>query len=293
MPAMQVAVLWSLIAALLLASAAALVRLWQLLRAARERERALERQLTHAAGSALAGPVATSALQEVATALDRVFEHAGVLQGAAGAADDPPAQALAALRADSLQARDGLRALLALLVPRERGHDAFDANGMAAEAVRLFAPDAARRGIELVLLPCPGSAFVAGERGELQLALLQLVANALDAMHDTPPALRRVLVSTHVTSGCVELQVSDRGDGFGERQPDTFFSPYYTTRQGHMGLGLPVARRIVEAHEGRIEARRRAGGGAVFTLTLPRRAMAGAAAPADRSPSFAPCAVQP
>jgi signal transduction histidine kinase len=61
-----------------------------------------------------------------------------------------------------------------------------------------------------------------------------------------------------------------------------------------MGLGLPVARRIVEAHEGRIEARRRAGGGAVFTVSLPRAAVRSAAAAAPRSTSFtAPCAVQP
>ena len=57
-----------------------------------------------------------------------------------------------------------------------------------------------------------------------------------------------------------------------------------------MGLGLSVARRIVEVHEGRIEARRRAGGGAVFTVSLPGRAAmpAAAGAPsASRSPSFA------
>lgn len=296
MPRMQAAVLWSVIAALVLASAAALVRQWQLLRAARERERLLERQLTHASGFALAGPLATSALQDIATTLDRLARQSDAARALAQRGElEALQQPLAELGAGSVRARDALRNLLALLTPRERGHEVFDANDMAAEAVQLFAPEAARRGIELVLLPCAGRAGVQGERGELQLALLQLVANALEAMQSTPAAHRRVLVSTHVTNGGVELTVSDRGDGLGERRPETFFSPYYTTRQGHMGLGLPVARRIVEAHEGRIEARRRAGGGAVFTVTLPRRGMAGAAEPAAaRSSSFpAPCVVQP
>jgi len=137
---------------------------------------------------------------------------------------------------------------------------------------------------------------VLAERMQVQLVLLQLLANAMDAMEDTPVAHRRVLVSTHQAGDRVAVQVSDRGHGFGARRPDTLFAPYYTTKQGHMGLGLSVARRIVEAHEGRIEGRRRAGGGAVFTVTLPSQAATAEAArtmPAPRSPSFTASLVQP
>jgi len=124
----------------------------------------------------------------------------------------------------------------------------------------------------------------AGERTQLVLVLLQLIANAVDAMDATDAAHRRVLVSTHGVGDRVEWRVSDRGHGFGARRPETLFVPYYTTRQGHMGLGLCVARRIVETHAGRIEARRRAGGGAVFTVSLPARAAMPAAAGAPSAP---------
>jgi signal transduction histidine kinase len=165
---------------------------------------------------------------------------------------------------------------------------------MAEHAMNLFAPEARRQGAELVLLPCPDTAVLAGDRAELQLVLLQLVANAVEAMQDTPPAHRRVLVATHRVATGVELQVSDRGHGLGARRPESLFTPYYTTRQGHMGLGLKVARRVVEAHGGRLSARRRAGGGAVFTVTLPRAADTSAKPAAARATSFtAPCVVQP
>ncbi|MBC5783831.1 hypothetical protein H8N03_12820 [Ramlibacter sp. USB13] len=292
---MQVAVLWSVIAALVLAGAAALLRLWQLLRAAREREGQLDRQLAHACGFALAGPLGSSGLQELAQALDALGERTAAAQSlCAQGRLDALQEALPELGERTAQARENVHALLALLQPRDRSRETFDANDMAAEAVHLITPEAKRRGMELVVLPCPGSALVAGERSELHLVLLQLVANALDAMQDTPAAFRRVLVATHASPGGVELQVSDRGHGFGARRPDTLFSPYYTTRQGHMGLGLAVARRVVEAHGGRIEARRRAGGGAVFTVTLPRAAAAPLAPAPARPPSLNPsCVVQP
>ena len=273
MPRMQVAVLWSVIAALALTGSAALLRQWQLLRVARERERLLDRQLAHACGFALAAPLAASGLQELLHVLDGIPDPRGN-EGLG-------------------QARENVRALMALLQPHERNREPFDANEMAQDAMRLFAPEARRHGVEFVLLPCPGTAVLAGERSELQLALLQLVANALEAMQDTPPAHRRVLVTTHLVAAGVELQVSDRGHGLGARRPESLFSPYYTSRPGHMGLGLKVARRVVQAHGGRLDARRRAGGGAVFTMTLPRGAAASVTRAAHSTSFTAPCVVQP
>jgi signal transduction histidine kinase len=270
---MQVAVLWSVIAALVLASGAALLRQWQLLRGARERERLLDRQLAHACGFALAAPLAAAGLQELGRALDAIPDATGN---------------------DQLgHVRENVRALMALLQPHERSREPFDANEMAQDALRLFAPEGRRHGVELVLLPCPGTAVLAGERSELQLALLQLVANALEAMQETPLAHRRVLVATHLVAAGVQLQVSDRGHGLGARRPEALFSPYSTSRPGHMGLGLKVARRVVQAHGGRLEARRRAGGGAVFTMTLPRGVAASATRAAHSTSFTAPCVVQP
>ena len=93
-----------------------------------------------------------------------------------------------------------------------------------------------------------------------------------------------VLLSTRDVGEQLEIQVSDRGHGLGARHPETLFQPYYTTKSNGLGLGLSVARNIGRSHGGTIHARRRPGGGAVFTLALPRQATAAAALPRARSP---------
>ena len=70
----------------------------------------------------------------------------------------------------------------------------------------------------------------------------------------------------------VELSVSDEGPGIAPELRDRVFEPFFTTRADGTGLGLAVARQIVEAHGGHIDVGERAGGGARFTLRLPAAA---------------------
>lgn len=297
MPAMDVAVPWFLFAACLVAAAAALLWQGQRLREAREREQRLQRQLAHASGFALSGQLGAATLQEVGRALGHVLVKAATAQ-ALMPPGDAAAQRLHAavseLREEVQLTRDSVRRLLTLQEPGPDRREVFDLHAMLAEAQHILAPEARRRGMEILLQPSPQAIEVNGVRQQLQLVVLQLLANAMDAMEHTAAAHRRILLSTHDGGGDVEVQVSDRGHGFGGRRPETLFAPYYTTREGRMGLGLSVARSIAEAHGGRIAARRRAGGGAVFTLALPARAGAAVPAPATRaahSDSLAP--VQP
>jgi signal transduction histidine kinase len=65
------------------------------------------------------------------------------------------------------------------------------------------------------------------------------------------------------------LEVSDRGDGLSPGAEARAFEPFFTTRVHGTGLGLALARRVVEGHGGTIHADNREGGGAVFRITLP------------------------
>jgi signal transduction histidine kinase len=67
----------------------------------------------------------------------------------------------------------------------------------------------------------------------------------------------------------VTIQVIDTGPGMDPATLAKLFKPYFTTKSGGTGLGLPTARRIVEAHQGRIEALSEPGKGTEFTITLP------------------------
>ena len=109
---------------------------------------------------------------------------------------------------------------------------------------------------------------VMGDRVQLQQVILNLVVNGLDAMRDA--ADRTLLVSTEVDGeGAVGVTVSDHGSGFAEGDRSRIFEPFYTTKPQGMGMGLAIARSVVEAHGGRLWAENNKEGGARFTFTLP------------------------
>ena len=75
---------------------------------------------------------------------------------------------------------------------------------------------------------------------------------------------------TAVSAGpFVEMAVLDRGPGFTPQDLERLFEPFFTRRRGGVGLGLPLAQRIVEEHSGTIEARNRPGGGAEMRVRIP------------------------
>jgi two-component system sensor histidine kinase HydH len=66
--------------------------------------------------------------------------------------------------------------------------------------------------------------------------------------------------------------VQDHGEGLPAGQEERIFDPFFTTRTTGTGLGLALARRIVELHGGHISAENSSFGGAVFRVVIPRRA---------------------
>jgi len=102
----------------------------------------------------------------------------------------------------------------------------------------------------------------------LQAALVNLVKNALEAMPDGG----QLTVRTHVTRQGVALDLIDTGIGMDERTAMKMFDAFYTTKSGGSGLGLPTARRIIEAHGGRISVQSEVAVGTQFTLEFPRPA---------------------
>src|SRR4029077_5410652 len=95
----------------------------------------------------------------------------------------------------------------------------------------------------------------------------------MDAMAETPPAHRRVTISTKVRAADVEVSVRDTGTGLPAQIKGTLFTPFVTTKAHGLGIGLVIARTIVDAHGGTIDAHNNPEGGATFTVTLRRGGM--------------------
>ena len=100
----------------------------------------------------------------------------------------------------------------------------------------------------------------------LHRALSNLVLNAMDAM----PEGGTLTLSAQPRGDQVEIRIADTGAGLTPEECERLFTPYYTTKQHGTGLGLAIVQSVVADHAGTIAVESRAGGGAIFVITLPR-----------------------
>ena len=88
-------------------------------------------------------------------------------------------------------------------------------------------------------------------------------------MTDTSAENRNISIRTSRAEKFAELSVSDRGPGIPEDKLKEVFEPFFTSKAEGMGMGLSIARTIIEAHNGQISAKNRDHGGASFRIRLP------------------------
>ena len=140
-------------------------------------------------------------------------------------------------------------------------------------AALLARDDLAARGVHIERADVAALPALHGDADLICQLLLGLLGNAADSML----AGGTVRLAASSERGVVQLHVTDSGPGVPAELRERIFEPFFTTRPRGTGLGLAVARQIVEAHGGRIEVGDAAGGGARFTITLPAAGAAMAA----------------
>jgi signal transduction histidine kinase len=126
-------------------------------------------------------------------------------------------------------------------------------------------PECVRKGVSLSLAAEGGPENVVADGFQLKHAVLNLVLNALQAT----PSGGSVAIETGGDAERLDIAVRDTGEGIAEEALGRVFDAFFTTREGGTGLGLPIARRIVEAHGGTLTIRSREGEGTVASLSLP------------------------
>lgn len=111
---------------------------------------------------------------------------------------------------------------------------------------------------------------VLGDRVCLQQVLVNVIANACEAMDDKPAAERRLLIRTARDLGnWTRVSICDTGSGFTVLPPDRVFEPFVTSKRTGLGLGLAICRKVVAAHGGAIWAESNDSGGASFHVRVP------------------------
>lgn len=148
-----------------------------------------------------------------------------------------------------------------------------DIGTLLEELGDFYDPQARASGVRLRVEP-PRAAVSAWIDGpHVKQALLNLMLNAVSVMEHPSITTRDLILRGEACDddgvASVRLHVIDTGPGMSEETVEKIFRPYYTTRAGGTGLGLPTARRIAEAHGGRLEVHTTPGVGSDFYVTVP------------------------
>ena len=152
--------------------------------------------------------------------------------------------------------------------PTERRE--IDLNATVDEVFRFLSVQALTHDVGLATEPASAGIRVKADRVQLQQVILNLVVNGMDAVAHLPADRRRVVGRTSLAEGNLALvSIADSGDGILAEKVTEIFKPFFTTKVQGMGIGLSIARTIVEAHGGRIWAENAPSGGAVFHISLP------------------------
>ncbi|MER2605796.1 MAG: PhnD/SsuA/transferrin family substrate-binding protein [Siculibacillus sp.] len=239
------------------------------LQAAHEKARLEAERMEHTVRLSLMGEMASSLAHEINQPLAAILSYARGCERRLDAGIDPDGVregvrriALQAERAGSMvrRMRDFVRKTPSRQLP-------IDPAEIIADALALFEPTAAARGITVeadLTGPLP---IVRADRLQIEEVLLNLLQNALEAVAGRPDP--EIVVSARALAHVVRIAVTDNGPGVAPEVRETLFDAFFTTKPEGLGLGLSLSRTIVEAHGGRLDLDTDTPGATTFWFRLP------------------------
>jgi signal transduction histidine kinase len=229
-------------------------------------------ELAHVNRFSMAGELTASIAHELNQPLGSILvntETADLLLGKPSPDVVELKEIISDIRRDDQRAGEVIRRLRSLLKRAPFETREIDVNDAVSESIDLVSGLIHDREVTVSSTLAPGVLPVRGDRIQLQQVFLNLVVNAADAMAHLDKTQRKIVVRTARNGDSAEIEIADSGPGILAGKLNEVFEPFYTTKPHGMGMGLSIARTIIEAHAGQISAENRAGQGALFRITLP------------------------
>lgn len=239
------------------------------LRESREEIEHLHRtQMSRAEHFATLGELATGLAHEIRNPLAGI---AGVIEivGRDLPATSPAKAVVKDVREEIAQINRILTDLLGTARPRASEMRPSDLNTTVEHAVMLARQQVLSKPIKIEFTPSTDLLEVEHDSDQVHQVLLNLLLNSVQAIEGS--GLVRVAVFGKEDGEDAVITVSDTGRGIPPEHLPNIFRPFYTTKGNGTGLGLSLARRIVEEHHGRIEVESSSGKGTTFSVTLPTK----------------------
>jgi two-component system sensor kinase FixL len=236
---------------------------------------ALQVQLTHTSRLATLGELAAGVAHELNQPLCTIVNFAKACKNSAA----HPAPDLSQIRQWSeavaraaAHSGDIVRRMLGFARRGEATRAAVAVRQLVDDALLLVRYEAQTQKValrqEMPEMPDQGLTVWA-DPAQIQQVLMNLLRNGIEAVADTPPRDRRIVVRAWPADGLVQVSVSDNGPGRPVAELPQMFEPFFTTKPQGLGLGLPISKTIIEDHGGRIWAETNEDGGLNVHFTLP------------------------
>jgi signal transduction histidine kinase len=229
-------------------------------------------ELAHVNRYSMAGELTTSIAHELNQPLGSILvntETAALMLESPSLDVSELKEILSDIRRDDQRAGEVIRRLRSLLKRAPFEAKEIDLNDAVAETLDLVSGLIHAQEVTLDSVLAPEILQVQGDRIQLQQVLLNLIVNAADAMVHLDTPQRKIVVRTAQNSDTAEIEIVDNGPGIPPERLNEVFEPFFTTKSDGMGMGLSIARTIIEVHGGEISAENRAGPGALFRIRLP------------------------
>jgi signal transduction histidine kinase len=229
------------------------------------RARRAEAELGRRQALSALGEVAAVLAHEIRTPLASIKGNAQLL-----AEREPAQQTLQSIVDESARLERLVNGLLDYARPGEPNRVPCDPDELARRAAEIVSGRATALGVDLVLDPGQTGECLEADPDQLIQVLVNLLQNGVEAAAEADTADRAVVLRVKRRGAAkLELAVLDRGPGLGSQPLQLLMRPFFSTKPRGTGLGLAVARQIVEQHGGDLLLEPREGGGAQALVTLP------------------------
>jgi PAS domain S-box-containing protein len=239
-------------------------------------EEALSRahaELAHVARVATLGELTASIAHEVNQPLAGITMNADAclrLLSSAPRDLEPAREAVTRIRRDAQRAADVIVRLRELFRREPSRRSLLNLNEAIRDVVSMSQHALRRHEVALQLSLDDRLPPVTGDRVQLQQVVLNLVLNGVEALAEVADRRREITVRTEADADArVRVTVHDSGPGIDPAQAERIFDAFYTTKPGGTGMGLSIARTIIESHGGRLWADLEASPGMSFVFTHP------------------------
>jgi PAS domain S-box-containing protein len=226
----------------------------------------LQSLVSYSAKLAALGRLTSGVAHEVKNPLNAMTIHLEILKNKLGASSEAARENVSIIESEIRRLDRVVQGFLKFIRPQELALRRLDLNALLRAAIALLEAEWGPKGIRFVFRPDARLPPITADEGLLHQAALNMLLNACQAM---PSGGTIAVATTWEAQETARVTIADEGVGIAPQDLDKIFRLYYTTKSDGSGIGLPLAYRIIQQHDGSIDVASEVGRGTTMTIRLP------------------------